>query len=228
MPWHSIGTPAPDQLAHTRLQLHCAAQAIANVPRLLARRTDDWSHSAFAWDEGRQALLSARIPADVPFYVGLRVPDATALILDADLHPESKLYLAIRTHLWLFDRLSVDTIGLGARDGTAAPLHQDMRPLYKKYQDLWTRLVTDGRAEGVFSTTGDSKFVVFAILGMCNWMGRWFDPGKPVELDEIIETFYAVSGTGLVRRPDGNPADSPLDPSRRAEIENFITCAGNP
>ena len=84
MPWHSIGTPAPDQLAHTRLQLHCAAQAIANVPRLLARRTDDWSHSAFAWDEGRQALLSARIPADVPFHVGLRVPDATALILDAD------------------------------------------------------------------------------------------------------------------------------------------------
>jgi hypothetical protein len=59
------------------------AQAIANVPRLLAPPESDWSHSAFTWDEDAGALLSIEIPADVRFRVGLRVADATALILDA-------------------------------------------------------------------------------------------------------------------------------------------------
>jgi len=82
MAWQTLGSPPPDQLAHAREQLHCAAQAIANVPRLLAPHESDWSHSAFGWDEDRGALLSIEIPADVRFRVGLRLADASALILD--------------------------------------------------------------------------------------------------------------------------------------------------
>lgn len=82
MPWQTLGTPAPDQLAHTREQLHCVAQVVASVPRLMAPRADDWSHSAFDWNNDHQALISVLIPSDTPFRVGLRVGDATALFFD--------------------------------------------------------------------------------------------------------------------------------------------------
>lgn len=42
MTWHTLGTPAPDQLPATREQLHCVAQVVASVPRLLATPEDDW------------------------------------------------------------------------------------------------------------------------------------------------------------------------------------------
>lgn len=84
MPWQTLGTPAPDHLPHTREQLHCVAQVIASVPRLLATPQDDWGHQAFDWNEDQQTLISVEIPADVRFRVGLRIADATALILNAD------------------------------------------------------------------------------------------------------------------------------------------------
>jgi hypothetical protein len=84
MPWQTLGTPAPDQLPQTREQLHCVAQVVASVPRLLATPTADFSHSAFDWDEDRQALISAQITIDTTFQVGLRVADATALVLGSD------------------------------------------------------------------------------------------------------------------------------------------------
>ena len=84
MPWHTLGTVAPDRLPHTREQLHCVAQIVANVPRLLAPRQPDYSHSAFDWDSDTQSLISVEIPSDVHFRVGLRVPDATALFLNPD------------------------------------------------------------------------------------------------------------------------------------------------
>ncbi len=83
MTWQTLGTPAPDKLPHTREQLHCVAQVVASVPRLLATPQDDWGHQAFQWDEERQALTSVEIPGDTPFSVGLRVADGAALILDA-------------------------------------------------------------------------------------------------------------------------------------------------
>jgi hypothetical protein len=84
MSWQALGTPAPDQLPHTREQLHCVAQVIASVPRLLATPQDDWGHQAFDWDGAKQTLFSVEIPGDNPFRVGLRLADATALVVTAD------------------------------------------------------------------------------------------------------------------------------------------------
>lgn len=84
MSWQTLGTPAPDQIPHTREQLHCVAQVVASVPRLLAAPQDDWGHQAFDWDEGSGTLLSVEIPGDHPFRVGLRVADATAVVIGSD------------------------------------------------------------------------------------------------------------------------------------------------
>ena len=84
MAWQTLGTPAPDRLAHTREQLHCVAQVIASVPRTLAPPQDDWGHHSYTWDDERQALLSVEVPGAEPFRAGLRVADATALVVGLD------------------------------------------------------------------------------------------------------------------------------------------------
>lgn len=118
MPWQTLGNPDPNELPHTREQLHCVAQVIASVPRLLATPQDDWGHQAFDWDEGRQALFSVEIPGDTPFRVGLRVADATALVVGTDggeIAEQATNGLSIDE---LFGWLTEQTVGL---TGSALP-----------------------------------------------------------------------------------------------------------
>ena len=43
--------------------------------------------------------------------------------------------------------------------------------------------------------------IAFGILGMCNWLARWYNPRKQVAIDEIIETYTTLIGRGLVAGP---------------------------
>jgi len=114
MTWHALGTPAPNQLAHTREQLHCVLQAVASVPRILVPPAEDWSHSAFSWDAGRQALVSAAIPAPTPFHVALRLTNGTALVLDGNDTEVASLAADGVTIEQLFDWLTRHATSHGA------------------------------------------------------------------------------------------------------------------
>jgi len=153
------------------------------------------------------------------------------IIVESGLHPESKLYLAIHSHLQLFDRTSLDTIVLGTRGDYRQSIgfvHKHMSPLYNKYQELWIELVREGRERGVFVDIGPAKMVVFAILGMCNWMGRWYDPKKPVTLDDLAGTFFAVSASGMLMRGNGSSGRKVLRPARQREVDAFMAQYGPP
>jgi len=41
--------------------------------------------------------------------------------------------------------------------------------------------------------------IAFAILGMCDWLARWYDPRKSISVDELIETYFDMLAYGLVR-----------------------------
>lgn len=134
-------------------------------------------------------------------------PQSTALIdgLDAivatSLSCDEKLHRAIDNHLRRFDRHCLEmTIGL--RDGlmdASEPVQKSMRRIWKKYESLWIDLVIAGQKSGAFERIGDPKMIAFAILGMCNWLARWYNPGKAVPIDEIIETYTTLIGRGLIR-----------------------------
>jgi AcrR family transcriptional regulator len=122
-------------------------------------------------------------------------------IVDSKAKAHDKLYLAIRNHLERFDRNCLEmTVGL--RDvylGDAKQVHREMDKIWRGYETMWTRLIADGQAAGDFSYRGDAKMVAFGILGMCNWLARWYDPNKSVSVDELIETYFDVIGYGLLK-----------------------------
>jgi AcrR family transcriptional regulator len=137
-------------------------------------------------------------------------------IIDSDDEAATKLYLAIRNHLQRFDRHCLEmTISL--RDiylEDAKEVRREMDQTWHSYEAMWTRIVADGQASGEFAASGDPKMVAFAILGMCNWLARWYDPRRSVSVDELIETYFDMLANGLVqkdgaRRKQVNPRHLP-------------------
>ena len=154
------------------------------------------------------------------------------IIVASDLHPSTKFYLVIRTILQLFDRMAMDTLTFGLRGcfGDDVQLvHEAMSPLYKRYERLWQKLLREGQESGIFAKIGHPKIVVFAILGLCNWTARWFDPKKHVSLVEVAEIYYALIGGGLLL--DGATQDISKKlhlKAVHAEAEAFLELHGLP
>ncbi|MDA0350662.1 MAG: hypothetical protein O3A10_00440 [Chloroflexi bacterium] len=124
MPWQLLGSFAPDELPHTREQLHCVIQVVASVPRLLVPNPKDgsYTHSAFTWDRQRHAIVSAEVPSDVRFHVGIRPADATVFLLDTsgnEIATQSADGMAIETLFRWLTRQIVESHRLRA----AAPAH---------------------------------------------------------------------------------------------------------
>lgn len=123
-------------------------------------------------------------------------------ILAGDEPPPQKLRAAIRNHLRRFDRHCLEmTISL--RDGimgSTPEVRTAMQKVWKEYEQMWTRLVEEGQADGSFARMGAPKMVSFAILGMCNWLSRWYSPRKDTTIDELIDIYHGMITQGLLPR----------------------------
>jgi len=141
-----------------------------------------------------EILLAIIRPQSLALISGLQ----EILLLDAPA--SDRLRLGIENHLKRFDRYCLEmTVSL--RDGlfeTSEEVRSSMARIWKGYELLWIQLIADGQREGVFNPSADAKMVAFGILGMCNWLARWYDPQKSESLDSIIDTFFNLVGFGLV------------------------------
>jgi AcrR family transcriptional regulator len=111
-----------------------------------------------------------------------------------------KLYLAVENHLERFDRKCLEmTVAL--RDvylEDAKDVRQEMDKIWRNYESMWTTLIAQGQAQGDFVQCGDPKMVAFGILGMCNWLARWYDPKKSRAIAELIDTYFQLIAYGLI------------------------------
>jgi len=55
-----------------------------------------------------------------------------------------------------------------------------------QYEKLLQGILDYGRTTGVF-TQADTQFTTFAILGMCNHIGLWYQPSGRLQLDQIAD-----------------------------------------
>jgi AcrR family transcriptional regulator len=76
---------------------------------------------------------------------------------------------------------------------------QELHRIWRQYTDQWIDLIVEGQKKGEFDDELDAKLVAFGILGMCNWVSRWFDPAQDESISRIIDTFFKLSSKGLAR-----------------------------
>lgn len=134
-------------------------------------------------------------------------PQAEALIegmkevMATDAPALEKLRAAIHNHLKRFDRHCLEmTISL--RDGitSGGEVGSAMQRIWKEYERLWTALIEAGQQKGELAVAGEPKMVAFGILGMCNWLARWYNPRKSASIDQIIDTYFRMLSMGLAPR----------------------------
>lgn len=131
---------------------------------------------------------------------------------------EQKLHRAVRNHLERFDRHCLEmTVTL--RDvylEDAKDVRREMAKIWRAYETMWTELIEEGVRRGECADMGDPKMVAFGILGMCNWLARWYDPKKGVAVEELVATYFNMLAFGLLT-PTARPRRAAATRARTAE-----------
>ena len=161
----------------------------------IARAVGVTREALYYYYRNRSEILAAIIrPQSIALIEGMKD------VVKADVSAPEKLRLAMQNHLQQFDRHCLEmTIGL--RDellDTSDEVRRSMARIWKQYERLWVRLIADGQASGEFDALGDPRMIAFGILGMCNWLARWYDPRKQVSIEEIIATYHRIVSQGVV------------------------------
>lgn len=142
-----------------------------------------------------EILLTIIEPRSIALIEGLK-----RILAAPGLDHADRLHEAVRNHLEQFDLHCLEmTVSL--RDGhleDARAVGTTMARIWKEYEALWTRLIGDGQKAGAFRKSGDPKMLAFGILGMCNWLARWYDPKKGTPIADLVEAYCDMVGRGLV------------------------------
>ena len=76
---------------------------------------------------------------------------------------------------------------------------QKVQEVIKDYQKIFTGIVKQGQASGDF-VSGEPDMLVNAVLGMCNWIYRWYHPETSPKLEAVKKTFIELIMGGIVKR----------------------------
>lgn len=151
-------------------------------------------------------------------------------VIESRASSQDKLFGAIRNHLERFDRHCLEmTVSL--RDvylEDAREVRREMDKIWRSYEAMWTGLIAGGQKKGDFAEVGDPKMIAFGILGMCNWLARWYDPKKAAGIEELIDTYFNMIAFGLVKdraRRTVAPSKKKATPRRGARSSPSIDVA---
>jgi AcrR family transcriptional regulator len=123
--------------------------------------------------------------------LGLQLRDRVREILESDASPEEKICQTVENHLMRFEnRFAESKITL--RDDYFAENEDvlaEMQPIWDEYETLWVVIISEGQDKGAFDATLDPRLAHLGILGLCNWVARWYKPGSSIPVPDLIAMY---------------------------------------
>lgn len=140
-----------------------------------------------------------------------------SLVLASRLDPADKLRRIVRQHArFVIANRSFLTVFFGEEANLPTRFVRALAAQKDRYDKGVERIVLDGIRRGVFRDI-PPRLVVFAVLGMVNWMHKWYNPRGRWGAEEISDAFLSLIEGGLLRRtPRGRALSGRL---RRLERE---------
>ena len=146
--------------------------------------------SIFHYFKDKQEILLAcmRFPTEA------MVNGVKEIMDDNSLSPEETLRKAILNHiLFLTNNLTSNIIYSNEIRSLSPKYRNDYIASRKLYQEHIVGLVKRlQEAPGGLFKGLDSKLVGFGILGMCNWMGKWYKSRGELSPNEIADVFWRM------------------------------------
>lgn len=76
---------------------------------------------------------------------------------------------------------------------------QKVREIMQRFQNRFVEIIREGQAKGSF-TNGSPLLIANGILGMCNWICRWYHGLHSPTLETVQKTFAQLVLSGVVKR----------------------------
>lgn len=111
---------------------------------------------------------------------------------------EEKVRLSIHHHLSAYEIFpSGNAVILYEKtDWLPSNLRRKIKSKFKTYISLWDKLIDEAKTSGVVRPDLDPKILVWSILGMCNWIYKWYSEKGMLSYSEIADNFYLILGEG--------------------------------
>jgi AcrR family transcriptional regulator len=117
-----------------------------------------------------------------------------------------KLRRAIAAHLEAFDRHYPHLfVYLREREAVKRRFREMIGFSPKEYERYWQQILREGVESGEFRPDLDIQVVSYGLLGMLNWLYKWYDPQGRLSIQEVAEQFTALALAGLFVDPAGSP-----------------------
>jgi AcrR family transcriptional regulator len=140
---------------------------------------------------GIVAALEQIVASDDP------VPQRLAAFIDAHVEAMDRHY----PHLFVFLQERFPA-------GGDLPEGRELGELALRYEALVVALIAQGAEDGTLRTDIEPRMAARAVLGMCNWMHKWYRPGR-ASVAEVASTFRVMALDGLAL-PTGCSTPDPV------------------
>ena len=118
-------------------------------------------------------------------------------ILAAPLPPEEKLHRTVQHLLRTFgENVALFTVFYSQESDLPSRLRTEVTEVRQRFAAGLESILREGMAQGVFRVM-DAKLVVYAIVGMCGWLHKWYGPGEE-RLEEVATTFIGLIERGCL------------------------------
>jgi AcrR family transcriptional regulator len=127
------------------------------------------------------------------------------IVLRSDLSPADKLRRVVRGHVRsVIANRSFLAVFFSEETNLPARFARALAAQKNRYDTGVESVIVEGIRRGVFRDL-PPRLVVFGLLGMVNWLYKWYDPRGRWGAEEISAAFLAIVEGGLLRRHRREP-----------------------
>lgn len=121
-----------------------------------------------------------------------------AEIAAADGQASQKLRRAIFAHLEAFDRHHPHLfVYLREREAVKRRFREMIGFSPKEYERCWQQILREGVESGEFRPDLDIQVASYGLLGMLNWLYKWYDPNGRLNVQQVAEQLTSLALAGL-------------------------------
>lgn len=122
-------------------------------------------------------------------------------IMKTSLPARVKIERSLQAHLAAFDENYPHMfVFVQELPNVVQALQDRLRDFPRRYQRLWEHILRQGMAAGELRDDLDVECTTLMILGMCNWMFRWYRKGGRLDTLTLARQYASAILDGIVPR----------------------------
>jgi len=125
----------------------------------------------------------------------------TSKVSEMDLPPDEKLKLIIENHIKniIIHSISMFSVFFTEENQLSEQNFKKIQQEKRKYNLIVEKIIENGISQGLFKNV-NPRLQANAIIGMCNWVYKWYKPGhSPYSPDQIADHFTGLLETGYLK-----------------------------